>query len=262
MRYNVRTKKNEVLVKKLGFANGVFLSEDENYVLVAETLTSRITKYNLKGPKAGKQEIFIEGLPGLPDNLHSDGKGGVLVSLFSYADSQHPQIFQSLTPHPNIRKLLVRFMYLLEAPFKFLQNYYANYYSERIIHWIGHFSSVTFLGPQYATILRIHSNGKIVDVAYGTSGKLYSISSAFIHKDYLWFGSPMNDFAARIPLKKAFPSLFSSQKSSTSSVKNANSISEKPKKTQKQNSEEKPKHKSEKISSSDVETQKQANIKA
>ena len=227
-----------------------------------ETLTSRVTKYNLKGPNAEKQEIFIEGLPGLPDNAHSDGQGGILLSLFTYADAQNPVLFQSLMPHPNIRKLLVRFLYILEAPFKLLQTYYPNYYAEKIVHYIGHFASVTFLGPQHTTILRIDYNGKIIDVAHGTDGKISSISSAFIFKDYLWLGSPLNDFIARVPLKKAFPSLAASQKSTgtTGTVKNANSIPEEPKKSQKQTAEEKPKAKSDEHSGNKAQKQAKAKL--
>lgn len=261
MRYNAKTKKNEVLVKDLGFANGVFLSDDESFVLVMETLTSRVTKYNLKGSKAGKQEIFIEGLPGLPDNAHSDGQGGILLSLFSYADAENPALFQSLIPHPNIRKVIVRFMYILEAPFKLLQKYYPNYYTEKTIHSIGHIASVSFLGTKYSTILRLDTKGKIIDVAYGTDGKLPSISSAFVFKDHLWLGSPMNDFAARVPLKKAFPSLAASQKK-TGTVKNANNLPEEPKKAEKQTSKETPNAKSEKPSGTDAKAQKEAKTKS
>ena len=90
IRYNAATKKNEVLVKNLGFANGVLLSDDESFVIVLECLTSRMIKYHLKGPKAGQHEIFAEALPGLPDNVHSDGQGGFLVSLIVSIDSEHP----------------------------------------------------------------------------------------------------------------------------------------------------------------------------
>lgn len=256
MRYNAKTKRNEVLVKNLGFANGVILSTDESFVLVAETSTSRIIKYNLKGPKAGKQEVFIDGLPGMPDNINSDGQGGFFVSLFAYVDSQNPQISQSLTPHPNIRKLAVRLLYSLEAPFKLIQTYYPNQCVEKIIHSIGHFKSVAFLGSHYSAILRIDSNGNIVDAAYGTDGKVTATSSAFIHKDYLWIGSPFNDYVARIPLKEAFPSVVSSSKT-TENVKNANDIPEETKKPQKKATEEKVKVKIEK-SKDEVKAQKQS----
>ncbi|XP_043469735.1 adipocyte plasma membrane-associated protein-like [Leptopilina heterotoma] len=242
LRYNAKTKRNEILVENLGFGNGVILSDDESFVLVAETAISRVVKYNLKGPKAGKKELFIDGLPGMPDNIDSDGQGGFFITLAAYADSQNPQISQSLTPHPNIRKLLVRLLYSIEAPFKLVQTYYPNECIEKIIHSIGHFSSVNSLGSHNSVILRIDSNGKIIDVAYGTDGKVTGISSAFIHKDYLFIGSPFNDFVARIPLKEAFPSL-----ASTSKAKNDKIILEETKKPPKKVTEEKVNVKTEKV---------------
>lgn len=244
-------------MENLGFGNGVILNADESFVLVAETSTSRIVKYNLKGPKAGKQEVFIDGLPGMPDNIDSDGQGGFLVSLFTYIDSQNPQISQSLIPHPNIRKLLIRLMYSLEAPFKLIQTYYPNQCVEKIIHSIGHFSSMTFMSSHRSVILRIDSNGKIVDVASGTDGKITAISSGFIHKEYLLIGSPFNDYFARIPLKEAFPSLVLSPKATTEDAKKVNSIPEDTKKPQKKATEEKAKDKSEKLSDG-AKTQKQS----
>ena len=65
------TQKTTTLLSGLYFANGVALSSDESFVLVNETLMYRIQKYWLKGDKAGTSEIFIENLPGFPDNVLS-----------------------------------------------------------------------------------------------------------------------------------------------------------------------------------------------
>jgi len=51
--YNAKTKENRVLIEGIHFANGVALSEDEEFVIVAETAGSRILRYYLKGPKKG-----------------------------------------------------------------------------------------------------------------------------------------------------------------------------------------------------------------
>lgn len=59
----------DVLLDGLVFANGVALSEREDFVLVAETGSYRIHKVWLTGDRAGRSEIFVENLPGLPDNL-------------------------------------------------------------------------------------------------------------------------------------------------------------------------------------------------
>lgn len=212
-RYNAATKKNEVLVKDLGFANGVALGKDEQFVIVAESLTSRITKYNLKGPKAGKSEIWIEALPGLPDNIHSDGKDGFLVGIYFYADPQNPQLFQSIIPHPLIRKMVARLVTLYKMPFQLLRQYYPEYAKEAFKYFPGA-TDPQFLmsAPSIKCVLRIDSNGKIIDAAYSTDNKFTEISSAHIHDGYLWLGSPHSDQIVRVPLNKAFPSLAGEEK--------------------------------------------------
>ena len=65
LRYDPSTGKTEVLLKDLYFANGVALSANEDFVLVNETYRYRITRYWLKGEKAGQHEVFIDNLPGL-----------------------------------------------------------------------------------------------------------------------------------------------------------------------------------------------------
>lgn len=213
-------------MKDLGFANGVVLSDDESYVLVAETMKSRIVKYNLKGPKAGKQEIFIEGLPGVPDNLVSDGHGGILVTMILTIDSEHPNLCQSLAPHPYLRKMFVRLLLAMRLPFKLLHDIYPNTYTEKVIHAIGSFQGIgKLVTPTYVSlVLRIDASGKIIEAVSSVDD---GISSVHLHKDYLWFGSPWQSFLLRVPVKQVFPSLASqtrsekqSQKQSTTSSNN------------------------------------------
>ncbi|HVR33528.1 MAG TPA: SMP-30/gluconolactonase/LRE family protein [Acidimicrobiia bacterium] len=60
----------DVLVDGLVFANGVALSADESFVLVAELGSYRIHRVWLDGDRAGHTEIFCDNLPGFPDNLN------------------------------------------------------------------------------------------------------------------------------------------------------------------------------------------------
>ncbi|GJP29375.1 hypothetical protein CLOM_g16493 [Closterium sp. NIES-68] len=71
----------ETLLDGLYFANGVALSQNEDFAVVAETSRYRLTRYWLKGPKAGTSEIFLDNLPGSPDNINSNGKGIFWVCL-------------------------------------------------------------------------------------------------------------------------------------------------------------------------------------
>lgn len=215
IRYNAVKKKNEVLLRNLGFANGVKVSDDESFVIAAESGSSRIMKYHLKGPKAGQSEIFVEGLPGLPDNIHSDGHGGFLVSIVISNDPEHPQLSQALIPHPYLRKMIIRLFSLMEAPFKLIQDIYPNTYAERLLYTIGSFQGVTCLDTiSKSTVLRIDAAGNIIEGLTSNDNMFNHISSAFIHNDYLWFGSPWLSLAMRVPLKQAFPDFVSEKQPS------------------------------------------------
>ncbi|MCD9560897.1 hypothetical protein HAX54_019720 [Datura stramonium] len=80
MKYDKLTKRVTVLLGGLAFANGVALSKDRSFVLVAETSNFRIVRYWLKGPLAGTHDTFAE-LPGFPDNIRINSKGEFWVAL-------------------------------------------------------------------------------------------------------------------------------------------------------------------------------------
>lgn len=80
MRYDIKTGQVIVLLRGLRFANGVALSKDRSYVLVAETGKRQIRKYWLQGPKAYKDEVFSR-LRDAPDNLNMNANGDVWVAL-------------------------------------------------------------------------------------------------------------------------------------------------------------------------------------
>jgi sugar lactone lactonase YvrE len=75
--------KAKTLLDDLNFANGVAVGHDQTYVLVNETGNYRVIRYWLTGPKKGRAEPFIEGLPGFPDNISSGFDGLYWVALAS-----------------------------------------------------------------------------------------------------------------------------------------------------------------------------------
>ncbi|EFA07693.2 adipocyte plasma membrane-associated protein Hemomucin [Tribolium castaneum] len=200
--YDSKTKKNKVLISDLHFANGVVLSDDEEFVLVGETVRSRIHRYYLKGPKKGTHDIFIEGLPGLVDNLKHDGKGGFIVPLVVAVDNEHPLLTQIMGPFPLLRKFVARILGLVQFGFKFIGDIYPNEFSKRGVHFVGHFSMASFMYPPRVTILHLSKNGEIKDSLHCLNKKLSGISEAHIFKDTLYLGSPFNDYIGRIPLSK------------------------------------------------------------
>ncbi|MFI0808995.1 SMP-30/gluconolactonase/LRE family protein [Streptomyces echinatus] len=73
----------EVLLDGLQFANGLAVSADGSFLVIAETGACRLTRYRLTGPRAGHAEPFAD-LPGMPDNLWREGPDGPLwVALAS-----------------------------------------------------------------------------------------------------------------------------------------------------------------------------------
>lgn len=97
MSYDPATGQVKVLMKNLYFANGVALSPREDFVLVNETYRYRIIRYWLKGPKTGTHEVFLDNLPGFPDNISGNRKGTFWLALFTVrneaVDTLHPYPF-------------------------------------------------------------------------------------------------------------------------------------------------------------------------
>ncbi len=85
------------------YTNGVALSPDEDYLLIAETGRARLHRHWLKGPRAGETELFMENLPGYPDNLEPMGDGTFWLAFASPRLST-----EALMPYPLARKMIWR----------------------------------------------------------------------------------------------------------------------------------------------------------
>lgn len=187
---------NRVLIDQLNFANGVVLSPNEDFVVVAETTHSRLTKYYLTGAKKGQYETFIDRLPGAVDNLIADADG-LWVPLVVAIDNDHPYIAQALARAPWIRKFIIRFLNLIELPFALIEQYYPNPITMAITHHLGHLEPITFLFPTRTTILKINWNGEIVKCYHSFDKSVGGVSHVLQVKDYLYFGSPFNKYLGR-----------------------------------------------------------------
>lgn len=121
LRYNPQTGTTETLVDGLYFANGVALSQNEDFVIVNETYRYRITRYWLKGPKAGTSELFADNLPGIPDGVSSNRQGMFWVAFFSVRNS----LMDTIHSYPAIKKMMANTMsremiYSLADPYGFV----------------------------------------------------------------------------------------------------------------------------------------------
>lgn len=171
LRYDFQTGTTVVLMDKLEFANGVALGPDESYVLVNETGAYRISRYWLSGAKAGTRDLFIDNLPGLPDNLTFNGRDRFWVALYAPRNA----LLDATAAHPFVRKIIVRAMTFLPTPVE-----------------------------KRAFVLGLDVEGKVIaNLQDASSGNYSPITTVREYGEWLYFGSLKAKHMARLPLSKA-----------------------------------------------------------
>ncbi|OMP08476.1 Six-bladed beta-propeller, TolB-like protein [Corchorus olitorius] len=167
LKYNRSSKEVTVLLRDLAFANGVALSKDRSFVLVAESSNCQILRLWLHGPNAGNVDVFSE-LPGFPDNIRRNEKGEFWVALHAKKGL--------------VAKLVLSHRWFgntfLKLPLSFKQ-----------LH------SLFIGGKPHATAIKLSENGEILQVLEDTEGKTMRLISEVEEKDgKLWIGSVMMPF--------------------------------------------------------------------
>jgi sugar lactone lactonase YvrE len=84
------------------FANGVALAPDQSWVAVAQTGGYSLDRIWLTGPDAGRREVFVDNLPGFPDNISTGSDGLIWVALPSPRDA----VLDLLLPRPPVLRKL------------------------------------------------------------------------------------------------------------------------------------------------------------
>jgi sugar lactone lactonase YvrE len=167
LKYDKSSKEVKVLLRDLGFANGVALSKDRSFVLVAETLTCKILRLWLKGPNTGNVEVFAE-LPGFPDNVRTNSKGEFWVGLHSKKGT----LAKLMIYKPWVGKTL------LKLPFSLKQ-----------LH------SMLVGGKPHAIAIKLSEEGNFLEVLEDCDGKSMKFISEAEEKDgKLWMGSVLMPF--------------------------------------------------------------------
>ena len=165
--YDRRTRETRLVLGGLYFANGVALSRDESFVVVAETGSYDLKRVWLKGPRSGEVDTFIENLPGFPDNVSSNGKGIFWVAL----PVPRNRPLDVLLPRPFLRRLVAA---LPEA----LQPH----------------------PPRYGFVLGIDEQGQVVHNLQDPSGRVAHLTGAREHDGRLFIGSLEDSAVAVIDL--------------------------------------------------------------
>lgn len=169
--FDPRSGSLQVRAKDLAFANGVALGPDEEFVLVNETAAARVTRHWLKGPKAGTTDIFIENLPGYPDNISFNGRDIFWVALVG----PRSKALEDQATSPFMRKVAYRLMSIGLAPAP--------------------------AADPYGCVIAVNLQGQVVATLQDPGGRtIKSITSVNEKDGLLYFGSLETDRIATLPV--------------------------------------------------------------
>ncbi|MDO6566122.1 SMP-30/gluconolactonase/LRE family protein [Alteromonas sp. 1_MG-2023] len=154
--YNPATKATTVEMDGLTFANGVAISENQQYVLVNETGSYRVLRYFIAGPKAGMVDVFIDNLPGFPDNIARAPDGGYWVGFASPRSAS----LDDLSHSPFLRKIVQRLPAFLRPKAK-----------------------------DYGHVIKISKQGKVIDDLQDPSGGYPLTTGVLETADMLYISS-------------------------------------------------------------------------
>lgn len=102
--FDPRNGSTRTVLPRLMFPNGICMAHDGASFLFAETYACRISRYWFDGPKAGRVEPVIEGLPGFPDNINRASDGHFWLALVGMRTPVHDLALRM----PGFRKRMSR----------------------------------------------------------------------------------------------------------------------------------------------------------
>ncbi|MFC3229023.1 ABC transporter permease [Marinibaculum pumilum] len=174
LRFDPRSGRIRTVCDHLVFPNGVCVTHDGKYLLVASTWTCAILIFDLADMKAGPR-VFLDGLPGYPDNINRASDGGYWIAL---AGMRNPVMDRAMR-HPGMRRRMAK-----RVP---------------PTNWL--FGNLNIGG-----VLKVDAEGRIVDALWDEpDGPLYMITSMREHRGWLYLGGVTNDRIGRYRLPGADP---------------------------------------------------------
>ncbi|KAI3722893.1 hypothetical protein L2E82_34072 [Cichorium intybus] len=175
MSYDPSTKQTKVIARDLFYANGVEISPNHDFVIFCETPMMRCMRYYLKGEKEGSIDVFVDRLPGMPDNIRYDGEGHYWIAI----PTEHTYEWDLARKYPYIRKV-----------FGFLEKYLKRPSVEK-----------------NAGVIAVDLNGKPVERYYDP--ELTFVTAGLKIGENLYLGNLVKNFIIRLNLTQ-YPAVASS----------------------------------------------------
>lgn len=167
--YDPATGKATTVMDGFSYANGVAVSEDQQFVLVADMENYRVIRIWIAGARAGSKDILIDELPGFPDNITTGKKGRFWIAFASPRNN----LVDNLSNSPFLRKIIQRFPAFLRP---------------KPVHY-GH-------------VIAVDGEGKVVANLQDPQGGYPITTSATETGDYLYIGSLSAPVIGRLKLSR------------------------------------------------------------
>ena len=165
LKYDARTGATTTLAAGLAYANGVALSPDASFAVVAETNRARLMKVDLA---TGEMSVFVDGLPALPDGVTAAADGFWIAGI-----ARPAPVAAKLAPYPALRTLAAHV-----APYVF----------------------PVFAKP-WSGALKVGFDGAPLDALYDPTGERVSTMSCVVqHGSRLYLGNLAGDFVSVVDL--------------------------------------------------------------
>ncbi|XP_026508993.1 adipocyte plasma membrane-associated protein [Terrapene carolina triunguis] len=175
LEYDTVTKEVKVLMVGLRFPNGVQLSPAEDFVLVAETTLARIRRYYVSGLMKGGADMFVENMPGFPDNIRLSSSGGYWVAMSAVRPNPGFSMVDFISEKPWIKRII----------FKLLSQ-------ETVMKFV----------PKYSLVVELSETGSYKRSLHDPNGMVVTyVSEAHEHNGYLYLGSFRSPFICRLNLE-------------------------------------------------------------
>jgi sugar lactone lactonase YvrE len=208
IKFDTRTKNATVLMKNLGFPNGIELTDDKTAILVCEFNNRRIMRHYVKGDRRGQTDVFSFNLPGEPDNIRRSSdpqRETYWVALAMGRNVKNPSFaIDHLSGWPKVRKASMRLLHLIGSAFE---------YAGKILH----FRLLTELGfkiktgaimfytiTHYGLAVELDADGKIIQSLHSPDGRttlLSEVREVIVgDKKVLYLGSYGNNYIGKMTL--------------------------------------------------------------
>ena len=165
LKYDPGNDETSVVVDGLNFANGVAISDDQQFLLINETGTYRVLRFWLHGERAGETDIVIDNLPGFPDNINNGRSGKFWVGLVAPRN----QLLDDLSDKPWLRKLIQRLP-----------------------------AAVRPQAVPSSHVIAINGDGEVLMNLQDTAATLPALTGVYESRDALWLSSLFGTSTARL----------------------------------------------------------------